>query len=93
MDPLYGCAKGKDIQDMSRVALWCKLAPYVTRVAKLSPLFAVSYLETVGRDPSAHVCIVKGKPKLMTCTACRKVRYCQKKKMPENGLVSTQDVL
>ena len=64
---------------MSRVALWCKLAPYVTRVAKLSPLFAVSYLETVGRDPSAHVCIVKGKPKLMTCTACRKVRYGQKK--------------
>jgi hypothetical protein len=79
-DPLCSCGRGKDIEGMSKVALWSKLAPYVTRVA-LSPLFAVSYLETIGRDPSAHRCFVcrgKGKPKMMTCTGCKKVRYCSK---------------
>ena len=80
VDPLCSCGRGKDTEGMSKVALWSKLAPHVTRVA-LSPLFAVSYLETVGRDPSAHRCFVcrgKGKPKLMTCTVCKKVRYCSK---------------
>jgi len=79
-DPLCSCGRGKDIEGMSKVGLWRKLAPYVTRVA-LSPLFTVSYLETVGRDPSAHRCCVcrgKGKPKLMTCTVCKMVRYCSR---------------
>jgi hypothetical protein len=79
-DPLCSCGRGKDVEGMHKVGFWSKFAPYVTRVA-LSPLFAVSYLETVGRDPSAHRCSVcrgKGKPKLMTCTACKKVRYCEK---------------
>lgn len=77
-DPLCSCGRGKDVEGMSKVALWSKFAPYVTRVA-LSPLFAVSYLETVGRDPEARKCFVcrrKGQPKLMTCTVCKKVRYC-----------------
>jgi len=79
-DPLCSCGRGKDVQGMSKAALWAKFTPYVTRVA-LSPLFAVSYLETVGRDPEAYRCFVcrkRGKPKLMTCGGCKKVRYCSK---------------
>ena len=79
-DPLCSCGRGKDVEGMLKVDAWRPLAPYVTRIA-LSPLFAVSYLETVLRDPSAHRCSVcrgKGKPKIMTCSRCQKVRYCQK---------------
>jgi len=79
-DPLCSCGRGKDTEGMTKVPLWRKLAPYVTRVA-LSPLFAVSYLETVGRDPNAHKCFIcraKGKPKILMCTGCKKVRYCSK---------------
>lgn len=79
-DPLCSCGRGKNAEAMSKVALWSKLAPHVTRIA-LSPLFAVSYLEAVGRDPTAHRCLVcrgRGKPKLMMCTGCKKVRYCSK---------------
>jgi len=79
-DPLCSCGRGKNTEAMSKVGLWSKLAPHVTRIA-LSPLFAVSYLEAIGRDPAAHRCLVcraKGKPKLMMCTACKKVRYCSK---------------
>jgi hypothetical protein len=78
-DPLCNCGRGQDTEGMTRVAMWSRFAPYVTRVA-LSPLFAVSYLETIGRDPAAHRCLVcrgKGKPRLMAC-ACKKVRYCSK---------------
>ncbi|KDQ58082.1 hypothetical protein JAAARDRAFT_129471 [Jaapia argillacea MUCL 33604] len=77
-DPLCSCGRGKETEGMQKVGLWKKLAPYVTRVA-MSPLFAVSYLETVGRDPDAYKCSVcrgRGKPRLKTCTACKKVRYC-----------------
>jgi hypothetical protein len=80
IDPLCSCGRGKDVEGMSKVDLWSKFAPYVTRVA-LSPLFAVSYLETVLRDPGSRRCYVcrgKGQPKLMTCTVCKKVRYCSK---------------
>jgi hypothetical protein len=79
-DPLCSCGRGKDVAGMKKVKLWDGLAPYVTRIA-LSPLFAVSYLETVGRDASRYMCSVcrgKGKPKLMTCSTCQKVRYCSK---------------
>ena len=80
VDPLCSCGRGKNTEGMSRMALWSKLAPYVTRIA-LSPLFAVSFLETIGRDPAAHKCFVcrgKGKPKLKMCMVCKKVRYCSK---------------
>lgn len=73
-DPLCSCGRGKDVEGMMKVDLWRRLAPHVTRVA-LSPLFAVSYLETVIRDPEASKCFVcrgKGKPKLMTCKGCNK---------------------
>ncbi|KAF8070472.1 hypothetical protein FPV67DRAFT_1413720 [Lyophyllum atratum] len=79
-DPLCSCGKGKDAEGMLKNRLWKKWAPYVTRFA-LSPLFAVSYLETVGRDPARYKCFVcrgKGKPRLFTCTVCQKVRYCAK---------------
>jgi len=78
-DPLCSCGKGKDVDGMRKVAEWAKLAPFAVRVA-FSPLFAVSYLEKVGRDPAAGRCFVcrgKGKPKMMKC-ACGKVRYCSK---------------
>ncbi|CCM04095.1 uncharacterized protein FIBRA_06254 [Fibroporia radiculosa] len=77
-DPLCSCGRGIDTDGMTKVNLWRPFAPYVTRIA-LSPLFAVSYLETVGRDPSAHKCFVcrgKGKPRLLACKGCMKVRYC-----------------
>ncbi|TFY71510.1 hypothetical protein EVG20_g1501 [Dentipellis fragilis] len=77
-NPLCSCGQGKDTEGMNKVALWKRFAPYVTRVA-LSPLFAVSYLEAIGRDPAAHKCSVcrgKGKPNLKACKACKKVRYC-----------------
>jgi hypothetical protein len=65
-DPLCSCGKGKDVEGMHKVAEWAKLAPFAVRVA-FSPLFAVSYLEKVGRDPAAGRCFVcrgKGKPKM-----------------------------
>lgn len=76
--PLCSCGRGKDTHDLLKNAKWRRYAPFVTRIA-LSPLFAVSYLETVGRDPSAHKCSVcrgRGKPKMMTCSKCQTVRYC-----------------
>lgn len=85
-DPLCSCGRGKDVEGMHKVGLWKKFAPYVTRVA-LSPLFAVSYLETVGRDPDAHKCRVcrgKGKPRIKVCTGCQKVRYCSPKCQKED---------
>ncbi|KAI0682716.1 hypothetical protein C8T65DRAFT_750161 [Cerioporus squamosus] len=90
VDPLCSCGRGKDVDGLLKVAEWRQFAPFVTRIA-LSPLFAVSYLETVGRDPSAHKCSVcrrRGKPKMMTCSKCQKARYCstacQKKDWPRH---------
>jgi hypothetical protein len=82
MDPLCSCGRGKDVEGMKKVELWSKLAPYVTRIA-LSPLFAVSYLETVVRDPlrrRCFVCRLQARPnlKLMTCAKCQIPRYCSR---------------
>ncbi|KAJ8495750.1 hypothetical protein ONZ51_g1508 [Trametes cubensis] len=78
VDPLCSCGRGKDVDSLLKVDEWKRYAPYVTRIA-ISPLFAVSYLETIGRDPEAHKCSVcrgRGKPKLKACSGCAKVRYC-----------------
>ncbi|EAU82305.1 hypothetical protein CC1G_08917 [Coprinopsis cinerea okayama7 len=77
-NPLCACGEGKDVDGMMKNPLWKPLAPYVTRIA-LSPLFAISYLETVARSPDKHKCSVcrgQGKPKLKACSACQRVRYC-----------------
>jgi MYND finger len=79
-DPICSCGRGKDVEGMRQVSLWKSLAPYVTRIA-LSPLFVVSYLESVGRDPASRRCFVcrgKGQPNLKECSTCCKVRYCSK---------------
>ncbi|KAF7311513.1 hypothetical protein MKEN_01053600 [Mycena kentingensis (nom. inval.)] len=79
-DLLCSCGKGQDVAPMKKIARWAPFAPFVVRVA-ISPLFAVSYLERVGRDPDAGRCAVchgKGKPKMQTCSGCGKVRYCSK---------------
>ncbi|KAJ7068961.1 hypothetical protein B0H15DRAFT_793917 [Mycena belliarum] len=78
LDPLCSCGRGKDVEGMSKVSLWSKFAPLVTRIA-MSPLFAVSYLESVSKDLDAGRCSVcrgKGKPKMKRCAKCQKTRYC-----------------
>ncbi|KAJ7701883.1 hypothetical protein B0H17DRAFT_1004789 [Mycena rosella] len=79
-DPLCSCGRGKNSEGMKKVELWSKFAPLVTQIA-MSPLFAVSYLEPVARDLEAGKCCVcrgRGKPKMMKCSRCQKVRYCSK---------------
>jgi hypothetical protein len=74
------CGRGQDTDVMAEEADWKVFAPFTTRVA-LSPLFAVSYLEHVLRQPSNQRCVAcggKGKPKLQVCTSCKNTRYCSK---------------
>ncbi|KZV65492.1 hypothetical protein PENSPDRAFT_586778 [Peniophora sp. CONT] len=77
--PLCSCGLGKDVEGrMATDSLWRPFAPHVTRIA-VSPLFAVSYLERVVRDPTLHRCALCrgiGKPKLRECTGCHAIRYC-----------------
>ncbi|KZV71430.1 hypothetical protein PENSPDRAFT_664442 [Peniophora sp. CONT] len=76
--PICSCGAGKDVEEMKKDPIWRVFAPHATRVA-ISPLFAVSYLERIGRDPEAHRCALcrgRGKPKLKACTGCKKIRYC-----------------
>ncbi|KAF7363893.1 hypothetical protein MSAN_01047300 [Mycena sanguinolenta] len=71
--PLCACGEGQDVQRMHDVPLWKPFAKYCTRIA-LSPLFAVSYVENVGRkDRSCCVCRAKAP---FTCPKCKKDRYC-----------------
>lgn len=88
--PLCSCGLGKNTDGLKKEPLWKPFAPYVTRIA-ISPLFAVSYLESIGRDLEARRCFVcrgRGKPKIKTCSKCQKVRYCsdicQKKDWPKH---------
>jgi hypothetical protein len=71
--PLCACGEGKDVQRMHDVALWKPLAKYCTRFA-LSPLFGVSYLETIGRT-DRRCCVCRAKAGF-TCPKCKKDRYC-----------------
>ncbi|THH20277.1 hypothetical protein EW146_g1035 [Bondarzewia mesenterica] len=45
--PICSCGRGKDVDALRSVKEWAPFAPFVTRVA-VSPLFAVSYLDSVG---------------------------------------------
>jgi MYND finger len=77
-NPLCSCGAGKGVEGMEKVELWKPFAPHVTRIA-LSPLFAVSYLETVGRSPETRKCARcrrKGNPHLKECGGCKQARYC-----------------
>jgi hypothetical protein len=51
---LCRCGKGKNVDGFREVKDWSHLAASVTRIA-ISPLFAVSYLESVGRDFANHI--------------------------------------
>ncbi|KAJ6482109.1 hypothetical protein C8R47DRAFT_982261 [Mycena vitilis] len=78
LDPLCSCGRAKDVDGMRKEKLWSPFAQSVTRIA-ISPLFALSYLEPVARDPDAGRCSVcrgKGKPKMKRCARCERVRYC-----------------
>jgi hypothetical protein len=89
-DPLCNCGRGKDVGPMKQNKLWAPFAPHVTRFA-LSPLFGVSYLESIVRDPAKKRCFVCRQPKhsgLQECVGCHNVRYCsrecQKKDWPSH---------
>jgi hypothetical protein len=51
--PFCDCGDGRDLGTFKDVLEWQVFAPYVTRAA-LSPIFAVSYLETVDGDLKAY---------------------------------------
>ncbi|KAJ7311534.1 hypothetical protein DFH08DRAFT_791792 [Mycena albidolilacea] len=74
--PLCACGEGRDVQRMHDVPLWQPLAKYCTRIA-LSPLFAVSYLENVGREDK-RCCVCRAKASFR-CPKCKKDRYCGKR--------------
>ncbi|KAF9066737.1 hypothetical protein BDP27DRAFT_985080 [Rhodocollybia butyracea] len=87
-NPLCSCGEGMNVDGMLKNPLWRPFAPHVTRIA-LSPLFAVTYLDSITKDPNSRRCWLcrgKGKPKLQECAQCQKVRYCgsecQKKDWP-----------
>ncbi|KAJ7256453.1 hypothetical protein B0H12DRAFT_1286199 [Mycena haematopus] len=71
--PLCACGEGQNVQRLHDVPLWKPVAKYCTRIA-LSPLFAVSYLEAVGKkNRTCCVCRAKGP---FRCPKCKKDRYC-----------------
>ncbi|KAF7363900.1 hypothetical protein MSAN_01048000 [Mycena sanguinolenta] len=73
--PLCACGEGQDVQRMHDVPLWKPFAKYSTRIA-LSPLFAVSYVESVERK--IRTCCVCGAKNAFKCAKCKseKDRYC-----------------
>lgn len=84
MDPLCRCGWGKRTEEFLKRPEWTPLAPFVTRIA-LNPLFGVPYLDKVlsyikpvveeGKR-RCDVCKEGGKPKLLTCTRCKRGTYC-----------------
>ncbi|KAL6305504.1 hypothetical protein BKA93DRAFT_216465 [Sparassis latifolia] len=79
-DPVCSCGRGNHVEGMSAFGEWCEFAPYVSRIA-LSPLFAVTWLETLGQILETHKCFAcgqPGRPRLMTCMRCKSVRYCSR---------------
>lgn len=85
MDPLCHCGWGKKTEEFLKRPEWTPLAPFVTRIA-LTPLFGVpyldkvlSYVKPVAEDSGKRRCDVckdGGKPKLLTCTRCKRGTYC-----------------
>jgi len=83
-NPICSCGMGKVGPEFERVAAWKPFTKLVTRAA-ISPLFALSYVETVGdldtatqRQNKCFSCQKEEEEdaKLMTCSRCKMVRYC-----------------
>jgi len=80
--PICSCGRGVGAaEEPAFRGPWKAFAPYVTRAA-LSPLFSVSYLESIGgmnvKPVGVTLCTAcggPGKPSLLVCTRC-KTRYC-----------------
>jgi hypothetical protein len=88
--PLCSCGRGKNLGSFTQKKNWEEFAPYVTRAA-ISPLFPVSFIDSVGADlmdafqsarevqkdkNACAKCHGSGKPKLLLCGACRDASYC-----------------
>ncbi|EIW80766.1 hypothetical protein CONPUDRAFT_125629 [Coniophora puteana RWD-64-598 SS2] len=85
--PICSCGRGIGATEVPafRKGPWRAFAPYATRAA-LSPLFAVSYLESVGglvmdmklgeSTEGCSACGGPGKPTLLICGRCKTARYC-----------------
>ena len=83
--PLCGCGQGKNLGPFSQTSAWKDFAPFVTRIA-LAPLFSTSFVNdplssleppnsTIGEERCRH-CGNPGKPKLLSCGACKVAKYC-----------------
>lgn len=97
--PLCSCAGGNPSPEFLKNPAWQPFARYATRAA-LSPLFAVSYLESVGSVKlsiekgleiyfSKKYCLCCGKRgKMLACSRCKLAWYCsaacQKVHWPEH---------
>jgi hypothetical protein len=84
-DPICSCGAGVGSEEfVKKYPMLRLLAPWVTRAA-ISPLFALSYLETI-RKPSVpapttdKVCATcgTGSGTLLACSGCKDVKYCSK---------------
>lgn len=62
--PICDCGRDRVSSSFKKRKNWAPFAPYVTRIA-ISPLFAVSYLDAVGRDIASQV---KGKKQTTQAT-------------------------
>lgn len=71
--PICQCGMGKDVEEFTSKFRWKQLVPYITRMV-ISPMFAVSYLQSVGAvlnynppltRPASHA-----DPTLDRCTKC-----------------------
>lgn len=68
-NPICACGEGIQLGAFSKVPQWKKLAPFVTRAA-ISPLFAVSYLESVGGSVPSFDKMLKMASTSPVCTHC-----------------------
>ena len=84
--PICGCGQGKNLGPFSQTSAWKDFAPFVTRIA-LAPLFSTSFVndplssldtsnsDAIGEERCRH-CGNPGKPKLLSCGACKVAKYC-----------------
>ncbi|KAF8595856.1 hypothetical protein BDV93DRAFT_455988, partial [Ceratobasidium sp. AG-I] len=77
--PICSCGQGIGFEAAEwDISWWKGLLPYATRAA-ISPIFAVSYLESNANSHSETACWScggPGQPNLLSCGKCKKARYC-----------------